>query len=32
MALEKDEQVKDCNIGSKEEPHMIRLSKGVPPQ
>lgn len=30
MTPEIYDQVEDCNIGSEEEPQMIRLSKGIP--
>jgi len=32
MALEIYDQVEDCNIVLEVEPHMIRLSKGIPLQ
>lgn len=30
MALEMDDQVQYCNIGSEEEHQMIKLPKGIP--
>lgn len=32
MTMEMDGQVEDCNIGSEDEPQMVRLSNGIPSQ